>query len=157
MEHKKEPIMGLKMEPKMSSQPEENAHHLSSDEEKFIKTLSLFFHQAWQLWQKYLADGPGSLQPECFENLKQLASSLSSLHRHPKTNSLLREGLKSHMECLLDLTEKAVYRPEGLCFVTGEVGLIPNRMQHDQYEQSLDWIRNHFLPNFHPNKLKPTD
>lgn len=98
-------------------------------------TNSSLYLAAQELWNKYLESGPGSLTKDAlveFENAKHSA--------------LSRPGLNSKVLEVIDqldpLLRRCVERPEGLCFVTGEAGLIPNRKLHKECEQLISQLGN---------------
>lgn len=44
-------------------------------------------------------------------------------------------------EALRELCHRCCRRSEGLCFITGEAGLIPRRDLHDRFEKALQALR----------------
>lgn len=90
---------------------------------------------ASKLWQLYLSEGPGRLP------VSALNEFLAAKHRFdaeiPHTPSASREEADA---CLLELEQllrRCVERSEGLCFVTGEAGLIPRHDLHESCERLL--------------------
>ncbi len=88
-------------------------------------------HKAAQdLWQRYLELGPGRLPDDAMEPYLNERAAL-------KTDVVEVHALLAELEPLL---RRCVERTEGLCFVTGEAGLIPRRDLHAKCEELLDQL-----------------
>ena len=99
--------------------------------------LRAYFEAASSLWQHYLEAGPGNLAPNRHESLVDLWNRLP-LDMRSGGQAELAESLQT----VHRLAARCVERPEGLCFVTGEAGLIPHRELHLQFAAALDRIRD---------------
>lgn len=93
-----------------------------------------------ELWNRYLDWGPGRLSQE---ELIRMRSDLTSCRDHLSQDApglpphRWRSDWQQQANELETLLTRAVQNPEGLCFVTGEAGLIPNRALYDRCESAL--------------------
>lgn len=92
-----------------------------------------FYRAAKKLWERYLRVGPGAV--EAFY-LSQVESAAAAWFEADDT--VATGDLASDVRILLDLARRCVDTPNGLCFVSGEAGLVPRRDQHAQYERCLN-------------------
>ncbi|MDG2384126.1 MAG: hypothetical protein P8N76_20820 [Pirellulaceae bacterium] len=90
-----------------------------------------FWQAAARLWSNYLDRGPGRITPEFWRQLQrehdQLVDDLNL------ESSERREAVHTLMSLAQDCAETS----RGLCFVTGEAGLVPRRDQHKRFERAL--------------------
>lgn len=94
-----------------------------------------FGQAATRLWAAYLEVGPSRVAPELLDTLVSAYTSLTE-------SRCLSPELALNAERLVELSRWAVLRTEGLCFVTGEAGLVPRRDLHAEFEQLLAaWVR----------------
>lgn len=98
--------------------------------------LRAYFEAASSLWQRYLEAGPGKLLPSNHQALVELWNRLPTDIRSGGETQLAESLRTVHR-----LAARCVQRPEGLCFVTGEQGLIPRRELYLQFATALDQIR----------------
>ena len=98
--------------------------------------LRPFIDAASAIWNAYLQSGPYSLDPELYRPLDAAAGELQSLARQSGEQEVVEA-----VGQLCELARRCVSTPMGLCFVTGEAGLIPRRDQHAAYENALEMLR----------------
>ena len=119
-------------------------------------SLADFLAVSSEVWEAYQTLGPGKLESQRWEPIDAEAKRLSALLQNDEILATLRESigtepepwldqLRLAVDTLLDLTRRCATRPEGLCFITGEAGLIPRRDQHQQLEESLDLLRQRLV------------
>ena len=108
--------------------------------------------RATVIWDTYQACGPGRVDCQLFDDVDAASKALDGLLQNDeliKAASQLtardpqdwQEGLGKAIRQARDLAHRCACRPEGLCFVTGEAGLIPRRDQHAAFEDALEYIR----------------
>ncbi|MCP4190895.1 MAG: hypothetical protein GY768_09740 [Planctomycetaceae bacterium] len=90
-----------------------------------------FRQAALCLWNDYLDRGPGRLTPELWIQLKRQHDSL--------VGELGSESIErwEAVKVLMSLAQDCAETSSGLCFVTGEAGLVPRRDQHERFERAL--------------------
>ena len=94
---------------------------------------------ASQLWSDYLSGGPGSLDSKSFEPVAATAEGLMNLLHQSETT--LDCAVAEHTICkICELAQRCACRLEGLCFITGEAGLIPRKQDHESYETALNQL-----------------
>ena len=110
--------------------------------------LKNFVDRATVVWESYQADGPGRVDGALFDQIETPSGAIARLLKDPKilqaarqlsgddTNEWIDEICVA-IERVYDLTYRCAKRPEGLCFITGEAGLIPRRDWHVAMEDSL--------------------
>jgi hypothetical protein len=91
------------------------------------------------LWQRYLKLGPGCLPADSFKPIESAQVQIrKSLENHTAvSNGAWGTEFRIVSDELELLLRRCVERSEGLCFVTGEAGLIPIRELHDRCEKAL--------------------
>ncbi|MAE63317.1 MAG: hypothetical protein CMJ18_03520 [Phycisphaeraceae bacterium] len=99
--------------------------------------LQRLFDEASELWSQYDERGPGRMDKVCFERVDSAAAAVR------KSDEAWPDDVAEAGSKLCDLSEQCVCRPQGLCFVTGEAGLIPRRDQHEAFEAALKVIDSH--------------
>lgn len=112
---------------------------------ELVNLTSQFLDQAKDIWDQYRLSGPGTLDRQLFATLDSLNRQLDEL------NSAASEELQSKLDGieqinelrsqLLGLAQRCVMRSEGLCFISGEAGLLPRRDLHEKYEGALAELR----------------
>ena len=95
-------------------------------------TFNELYQSAAAFWQMYLEKGPGKLKPTDLVKFVAAADAVKSrLELQPNDpNHLLIVELET-------LFRRCVERSEGLCYVTGEAGLIPRKDLHERIEAIL--------------------
>ncbi len=93
--------------------------------------MSQLYRSAMQLWKEYLRLGPGKTPRAHLE-----AVELSWQHLQCNDDAL-PGGIRRAATQVLELSRCCVERPEGLCFVTGEAGLVPRQDLHRAFETAL--------------------
>ncbi len=86
------------------------------------------------LWTDYRRQGPDRVDASRWRAVEDAWQPLGDL-----THDLPREILAAGAR-LQELCRQAAMRPEGLCFVTGEAGLVPRRDLHREFDQLLETI-----------------
>ena len=99
-----------------------------------ISELQHFLSAAESLWEQYLELGPGKLSSEDHETVNAHFESCQSLE--------LPEPITKQLCLTHELTRRCAVRPEGLCFITGEAGLIPRKDQHQSLQSAMVAIRD---------------
>lgn len=102
-----------------------------------------FLDTANALWSKYLEVGPGKLDSTDRELLERAVNRV----REPEgEHTIPRDGWRAEFDATLAVLEpllrRCATRSEGLCFVTGEAGLIPNQQQHRKCSDALLQLAN---------------
>ena len=105
-----------------------------------LELLREFHRLSSLLWQQYLLSGPGSLNPESFQPIDVAAGKLHELLAEVG-GGIDRAAALRAISRIQDLAERCACRLEGLCFVTGEAGLIPRQQDHQAYESSLQQVQ----------------
>ena len=91
-----------------------------------------------RVWLRYRDAGPNRVEPELFGDVGHAANEIRDvLQRLPETESAA--ALTAAAETLRDCCCR---RPEGLCFITGEAGLIPRQDLHDRFEAALKTLHD---------------
>lgn len=90
---------------------------------------------ARNLWHQYLEVGPGVLEPEALKDFSK------AKHRY-LADGQADSQIQNMLAELEELLTRCVERSEGLSFVTGEAGLIPNRQLHDKCERLIESLGN---------------
>ena len=95
--------------------------------------LSRFVDLADHLWNQYLDTGPGGMANIDFLELK--------LAHEAVAKTVQSEELTEALEVILQLSRRCVNDPQGLCFLSGEAGLVPRPDLYRKFEQALDLVR----------------
>lgn len=110
-------------------------------EAEFAATLTDFTHRVTAVWDRYQDVGPGRVESALYERVEslrdQLIEGLSGCEGLASAADLNRETLAVAVTTVADLANRCACRSEGLCFITGEAGLIPRRDLHDRYATAL--------------------
>ena len=106
--------------------------------------LAEVYDRADLLWTRYREQGPGKVDAQSFRDLQVAHAAAFELldgdvPDSPPAgwDSQRMMKLRDVLNTLLDLSRRCVCQPQGLCFVTGEAGLVPRRELHDTFERSL--------------------
>jgi hypothetical protein len=111
---------------------------------QFVTQLKEFTAQVAVVWEACQSCGPGNVDSALFDSVNEISQALNVSFE----NDTLIRNLGNHIniepdewraktERLRDLCYRCVCAPQGLCFITGEAGLIPRKDQHAVFEQSL--------------------
>lgn len=110
---------------------------------QFQQDLRQYQDCASKLWSDYLSSGPGSLHigelkptDEASESCRVALKALPKQHFSPQE----LKDLIAAIETVQELLHQAVERTEGLCFVTGEAGLLPRKDLHQRLDNALALI-----------------
>lgn len=125
---------------------------MSQSASQLAAELDQFLQKATEFWRHYQAVGPGKIDSLLFDGLdrtaKRLATLLNAVSNEGTGKSLgideqgWTAGLGEAIETVMRLANRCAFSPQGLSFVTGEAGLIPNRQQHLEFEDQLVKIRH---------------
>jgi hypothetical protein len=98
------------------------------------KLLAELLTAATAVWDAYRDVGPGKVEASLFEPVEVASQEIDRLL---DDSTELREAVAE----LYDLAQRCTCRSEGLCFITGEAGLIPRRDKEAAFEERLAWLR----------------
>jgi len=85
------------------------------------------------VWQTYQEAGPGNVDAALFQ---PIAATAPAALQAASGNAPLTAAINT----AVDLTRRCATQSQGLCFVTGEAGLLPRRDQHEKLEAALTAI-----------------
>ena len=119
----------------------------------YLQRLQRFASAAEQVWSAYQQHGPGRVEAALFADVESAWQAMEQLIADdPVVASVAAamgdrpepwgRDLRDRAGVLCDLARQCVCRPEGLCFVTGEAGLIPRRDKIAAFEQTLQAVRD---------------
>lgn len=104
--------------------------------------LKQFLDLASAVWASYLRVGPGRVDGRLFEGIEELADSLIGFLGEAGADKADETiTVAEHVQQVRELCKRCVHHAEGLCFITGEAGLIPRRDLHEAMESSLTSLR----------------
>ena len=113
---------------------------------EFAAALTDFTHRVTVVWDRYREVGPGRVEPALYEQVEslhdQLIEQISRRDGSTAATELDGETLSAAVTAAADLANRCACRSEGLCFITGEAGLIPRRDMHDRYAAALAELRD---------------
>lgn len=117
-------------------------HNRANAHEELPGLLREFHALAAAVWEKYLDVGPGRVEAGLFEGGETVAEDILELLAGGKrpgesATPVDAEELREAVETVCDLAHRCATRPEGLCFITGEAGLVPRRDWHAAMEKGL--------------------
>ena len=103
---------------------------------------------AARIWDAYQATGPGTVGNALFDGVEMNAKTCSELLQREDTVAAVgrllnvepeawRERTCQSVSKSVDFARRCALRPEGLCFVTGEAGLIPRKDLHETFAAAL--------------------
>ncbi len=114
---------------------------------QFAKQLKEFTTRVAVVWNAYQSCGPGSVERTLFDGVDAIAQSLNALLDNDElfrdVSNLVNidpDEWRANIERLRDLCYRCACTPQGLCFITGEAGLIPRKDQHETFERALHFI-----------------
>lgn len=118
----------------------------------FFIALRNFTDAAAAIWSSYQEVGPSRVDERLFDELKVAMPALSKTldcqaAMGEVTGQLSIDSdepaqvIRETIESTRDLAKRCACTPMGLCFVTGEAGLIPRPDQHDAFEAGLKQLR----------------
>ena len=94
--------------------------------------LQQFTAQAETIWQTYVAHGPGHVQ-----STSHTALTAYSADAIAETS----ESIAASISRIEQLSQQIACTPQGLCFVSGEAGLVPRRDLHAEFAQHLEILQ----------------
>ena len=110
-------------------------------------SLKEFTAQVAVVWEAYLSCGPGNVESVLFDGVDAMAQRLNALLENDEflrnAGNLVNiepDEWRATIERLRDLSYRCAGTPQGLCFITGEAGLIPRKDQHEAFEQALQFF-----------------
>jgi hypothetical protein len=119
----------------------------SGHSRQFATQLQEFTAQVSVVWEAYQSCGPGNVESALFESVDVMAQVLNSSFENEE---LIRDvsnfvNMKpdewwAKIEQLRELCYRCACTPQGLCFITGEAGLIPRKDQHEAFESALHYL-----------------
>jgi hypothetical protein len=112
------------------------------DVEQLRVSLKEFHTLASAVWTTYQDVGPGRVDAALFDGGEQLASQIGGLLADEAAATDLPaevdgEELRTAVLKVADLATRCATRSEGLCFITGEAGLVPRRDWHAEMDEGL--------------------
>ncbi len=87
-----------------------------------------------EIWQSYQDAGPGNLDQNLLAPLEEATPGALDAARD-------NAELTAAINTAVDLAERCVKHSQGLCFVTGEAGLLPRKDLHEKMETALSVIQ----------------
>lgn len=112
-----------------------------------LATINDLHSRAAQLWQLYLDRGPGQLSTDDLAPFLSAVEQVRALVDSPQPNTELKKDtewtskLEDALTRIEPLLRRCVERSEGLCFVTGEAGLIPRKDLHNECDEAILQIK----------------
>lgn len=114
---------------------------------QFAGQLKPFLDQISTVWKSYQENGPGRVEKRLYDGVETSAEQLLEQIQNADVVETLEtktefspEELRKSIEQIQDLSHRCVFLPQGLCFISGEAGLIPRKDQVDGFEQSLEML-----------------
>lgn len=109
---------------------------MTAERPNIAKPLREFIDASTAVWNAYQELGPNKIEREKFDEVdaayRQLKPVLGAIEE-----TVAREATIATVDKIHDLAFRCVCSPEGLCFVTGEAGLIPRRDFLEAYDSGL--------------------
>jgi hypothetical protein len=125
---------------------------MSQSASQLAAELDQFLQKATEFWQHYQAVGPGKVDSPLLDGLDRTAKRLATLLDAVSNEGIAKSlgvddkgwaaGVGEAIETVMRLAHQCAHSPQGLSFVTGEAGLIPNRQQHLEFENQLVNLRH---------------
>lgn len=114
----------------------------ASEDAAFRQALSQFLEGVSAVWDAYQEHGPGQVDESLFDAVPDAAAAVETyLARTAASDgSASAEALIAAVHTLVSLSRQCATSPQGLCFITGEAGLIPRRDQHEAFERALQLV-----------------
>ena len=108
---------------------------------EFATLLGDFSDGIDRLWEQYDACGPGEVDSGLLEPIETLAGQLTGLLAGPLPAAVDRAALASAISQATDLARRCATLPQGLCFVSGEAGLVPRTDQINAFATARAMVR----------------
>ena len=105
---------------------------------KMNSALLIFLDDVEDIWSSYLRSGPGTLDRDRWRRFHARLQNVRN--SFDDQQSPRQQELFSALKDLELLVAKCLLNSEGLCFVTGEAGLIPRRDLHERVEHAIETI-----------------
>jgi hypothetical protein len=104
-----------------------------------LQTCLLEFHSLVdRVWAEYKDVGPGRVDAVLFDGGEAAAARVLELLGDEQVSpTLTTDELRVAVEKVCDLATRCATRSEGLCFITGEAGLVPRRDWHTAMDEAL--------------------
>jgi len=108
-----------------------------------VTCLSEWLVHTTTIWKQYQQHGPGRVRSDLFDPVDSTANRLKPLlHQLAAVDSLQTGGVDlveigATIRLTTELARRCACTPQGLCFISGEAGLIPRKDQHDVIESAL--------------------
>ena len=84
-----------------------------------------------RLWAEYQQNGPGGIRVGLWNDVDHAWNALR------KDSAAYGNDVQDSARKVVELCRRCALRPEGLCFVTGEAGLVPRRELHAEFGRCL--------------------
>ena len=115
---------------------------------RLVARLDRFIDCAAAVWADYLTHGPGRLSASAYEPVQSAAEALDQTLHDTEVIAFLqqvdvfdRHQIAQIAHRLDRLARSCACTRHGLCFITGEAGLIPRTDQHKMFESYLAELR----------------
>lgn len=106
--------------------------------EELAVALARFVRAASDVWQAYQQRGPARVGAEMFEPVRAAAGGLERLLEDAGTlPEERRAGVLAAVRASTESARRCACTPQGLCFISGEAGLIPRRDQVAAFQEAL--------------------
>jgi len=109
---------------------------------EFATLLGDFSDRIDHLWEQYDACGPGQVDSSLLEPIERLAGQLTALLDGPLPVHIDRMALAPAISQATDLARRCATLPQGLCFVSGEAGLVPRLDQINAFAAARAVVRD---------------
>ena len=112
-----------------------------------VTCLSELLEHTTAVWDRYQQNGPGRLESDLFQKVEGAARRLEQLLGDPQARDSIqatgldRGEIEGTIRQTTELARRCACTPQGLCFISGEAGLIPRRDQHEAFDTALERLR----------------
>lgn len=96
-----------------------------------VRVLREFIERTASIWARYQNYGPGGVDAGMYDGIAELAA---GVQRQLDDDSA---EIRDAVETVRDLSHRCACRSNGLCFITGEAGLIPRKDLHTAMDNGL--------------------
>ena len=109
----------------------------------FQSNLQSFCESVEIVRSAYAANGPGRIDARLQEPVVAAESALmqSLADYSGQITGVTVEQVETWVRKSVDLSKRCACQPNGLCFVTGEAGLIPRRDLEEDFETAIQGLR----------------
>lgn len=114
---------------------------MTATDAEFGAMLSEFADRLELLWNEYERQGPGQVDYGLFAPLEPLAERLIAALETRLPVELGNAEISAAVNQAIDLARRCATLPQGLCFVSGEAGLVPRRDQVEAFAAVRGAIR----------------